>query len=146
MPPQTPLGPIWGNRTRKQELSPYPRDQIVAFKAAGVSLREISRRTGLSSSTIRYTISKVPSRDQGKSIPRSRRPPKVSRTDERNTLKIVRKNPKITYAELEKESDIHVSRPPFAEFLQIMESRTGLQKWPYLTPEAAKKRYEWVKI
>jgi Transposase len=85
-------------------------------------------------------------RDEGQTRPRSDRPPALSNLDRRNLLRIIRSNPKITYAILKVEAGVTVHRNTVYKLLK----EEGISKWlakkrPLLTPQVVTKRLAWAK-
>jgi transposase len=108
MAQQEPLKAISGNRGYKQELSVWDRAQISAYKTVGLSNKEIAGKIDCTRKTVASTLRLNALRDEGQTLPRSGRPPALSRVDRRNILRIVRSNPKITYAILKIEAGVTV--------------------------------------
>ena len=101
MPKQCiPLGEISGNVKRRRELTPYERAQIIGAAKCGVNPSTISARLLHSRRTVRSTLSLESLRSNGKSQPRSGRPKKYSKYDERLLVCIVHQFPKFTYTQL----------------------------------------------
>jgi transposase len=95
------------------------------------------------SSTIRI-VQNALVRHTGDSKPRSGRPKKLSIRDERYILRIVRRDPKITYKNLAEKAGVSVSHDTLYRLLK----EEGITNWickkrPLLTPEVAGKRYAW---
>ena len=146
MPQREPLRAIDGNRGYKQELSIWQRAQISAYKAVGLSNEQIGGRVFCKPTTVQTTLRLNALREEGKTRPRSGRPPALSRVDRRNILRIVRRNPKITYAILKLEAGVTVHRNTIYRLLK----EEGITNWlakkrPLLTPEVVVKRLQWAK-
>jgi transposase len=146
MAQRVPLGAITGNRGYNQELSVWDRAQISAYKAIGLSNEQIGGRVFCSPSTVQTTLRLNPLRNNGKTRPRSGRPSTLSRTDRRNILRIIRRNPKMTYAILKLEARVEVSRTTIYRLFK----EKGITNWlakkrSLLTPEVVAKRFAWAK-
>ena len=108
--PRTPLGPITPNIIRRKELNPYIRGYIAGASAAGVSQYSIARELNVTRATIQTTLSRVNTRVDGESKPRSGRPKITIDREERIILRLARINPKQTYADLILRSGVNYSR------------------------------------
>jgi transposase len=144
MPQRTPLRPISSNIIPNKELSPYQRAIIIGRAQAGQKPSQIGKELNIPRDTVKYTLQKDPIRNEAQSIPRSGRPRKLSLRDERAILRILRKNPKITWRELLKESNLNVSKSTYYRMLK----RHNIKKWlaakrPKLTDIHAEKRLQW---
>jgi hypothetical protein len=101
MPRRRPvLGQISGNIQKRKELDQFTRGQIVGAAKCGLALRAISRQLSIPYTTIQRTVSQEQLRNNGTSLPRSGRPKKSSKQDERLLLRVVRRFPKYTYQQL----------------------------------------------
>lgn len=97
MAQRTPLAPCDGNRGINKELKPILRAQISMGKAVGFTHEQIGALPFLTPATVSTTLQRNPLRNDFKSLPRSGRPSTLTRHDKRLILRIIRKNPKITY-------------------------------------------------
>jgi hypothetical protein len=97
MAQRTPLAPCDGNRSINKELKPILRAQISMGKAVGLIHEQIGALTFLTPATVSTTLQRNPLRNDFKSLPRSGRPPTLTRHDKRLILRIIHKNSKITY-------------------------------------------------
>ncbi len=116
--PRTPLRPISANPRRSKELTPYKRAIIAGAAQYGAPVSEIADTENIPKSTVRYTLNKASQRDNGKSAPRSGRPSKVSEADRRLILRIARKDPSLTYAQLRVASGLELSHDTFYRVLK----------------------------
>jgi transposase len=141
----TPLRESNANsRISNTELSPYLRGIIIGLAHAGQTPTQIQNALSLPESTIRTTIQRDKTRNNGESKPRSGRPVCYSVYDERRILRIVRKEPKITYKELKIQLGIDISNTTLTRILH----KYGIAKWraakrPFLTQIIATKRLEF---
>ena len=111
MPVQrTPLAPINSNRRLRQELTPWCRSEIQTYRNIGLTNEHISRLTSCTRSTVATTLRLNTLRNDGKTLPRAGRPPTLSVRDRRLILRVIRRTPKLTYAQLRVETGIDVSR------------------------------------
>ena len=141
---RTPLSSISGNRRRHTEYSPYQRDVIAGAIAHGAKPSQLTRQFEISRRTVRTIVSNVLVRHNGETKPRSGRPRKLSIRDERHILRIVRRDPKITYKNLIAKVGVDVSHDTVYRMLK----EQGITNWiakkrPLLTPEITGKRYAW---
>ena len=135
---------ITDNRVHNTELTPYQRGMIMGGQALGHSQREMERVFNFPQSTIQYTIEKHGERNDDESKSRPGRPKKLSNRDKRLIIRLARKNPRITYAQLLKETGVICSQSTLYRIFKDY----GLTNWlakkrPLLTEEVAKKRYVW---
>ena len=72
--PRRQLAKISGNRAVNYELSPYLRGKVVRLYELGQSYNEIRDTLNLIKSTVKYTLDKSTSRNEGKSLIRIDRP------------------------------------------------------------------------
>lgn len=108
--PRTPLGPISGNRTYKQELTPAKRGQIVGRFLEGATATSIARDENLPRSTVRSTLQSTPLRKNQESNPRSGRPARITKREERAILRAIQAEPDITYKTLKRDLGLTYSR------------------------------------
>jgi Transposase len=146
MPQRTPLAPCNGNRGINRELKPTLRAQITMGNAVGLTHAQIGALTFLTPATVSTTLLRNPLRDEHKSLPRSGRPPILKRHDKRLILRIIRKNPKITYQVLKQESGVTVHKNTIYRMLKS----EGITNWlakrrPLLIPEVVAKRLAFCK-
>ncbi len=142
--PCTPLGPISGNRPRGPELTPYKRGIVNGAVQYGATPKYIAAQERLPESTVRWTISRAPLRQNGVRKPRSGRPPIVTDRARRHIIRIARLNPRITYEDLKKESGHTYSKATaYRIFKEYGFTNWLAQKRPLLTEEVAAKRLAW---
>lgn len=144
--PRTPLRPISSNIRRGKELTPYQRAIIEGAACAGASIAELSEAHNIPKSTIKDTIKQAPLRHEGYSQPRPGRPQKTSEADKRLILRIVRKDPSLTYKQLREATRLEISHDIFYRILKA----AGITNWIAkkrlkLTKAVAKKRLVWAK-
>ena len=151
MAPRTPLGPKNPNarvqkktKTSKIELSPHKRSVIEGMHRAGCSIQRISELENTPCATVYDTLKNFSTRPKGHSLPRSGRPPTLTRANKRAIIRFCRKNVKATYAEVKHELQLSCSISTICRVVR----KQGIQKWlakrrPILTKEAAKARFAW---
>jgi transposase len=151
MPPRTPLGPKNANaRVQKKakasgiELSPHKRSVIEGLHKAGCSATSISEIENTPRSTVRDTIKFLSARPKGQSLPRSGRPPTLTRVEKRAIIRFARENVKATYLQIKQELQLNCSLTTIRRVVR----KQGIKKWlakkrPILTKEAAKARLAW---
>jgi transposase len=132
------------NARRKPNMSPAERNIAIGMWRAGCSAVEVAEACGRSASTIRRLINKATTTGTTEDKPRSGRPLILSRHARKLVYRAVRKNPKITYAELQEIAQVHPpdgtpSEPPSRSTLYRVLRKTGLlhvrcKKRPKLTP------------
>ena len=141
-----PLGELNPNRVPNTELSSYLRGKIERSHELGQGRTRISRSLEIPSSTVQYTLEQNPLRIDGESLPRAGRPKKYTEKDARRVVRFVRIHPKSTYREIKHNLHLYLSHDTFGRIL----ADAGIKNWrakqrPFLTPEAAKVRWEWAK-
>ncbi len=107
--PRRPLAQINGNKTNRKELTTYTRGLIIGKHESGVSMTHISQTLGIPLSTVSETIKKNPERINGESIPRSGRPRSYTERDRRHIIRIIRRDPFITYPALRLRAGLDIS-------------------------------------
>ena len=139
------LGQIDVNSHRRnKELTPSDRGRSYGLFEAGLSISNIAARTGFAKSTIHDTYTKFPQRDKGLTLPRLGHPVAHSIQDERAIMRIIKRDPKITYSALQREAGLTLHRSTMRRIIKAH----GYHNWrakerPYLTEEQAKRRFEW---
>ena len=141
---RTPLAPISHNQATRKELTPFERGQILGYATAGYSHSKIGALLGRSKSTIQDALKNSCHNPHGESLPRSGRPPILSRRERRLLVRETRKCPKLTYDQLRKATGLSCSTPTIRNALRDC----GLHHWlakkrPKLTPINAKIRLKW---
>jgi transposase len=116
--PRVPLAPIDSNRSLKQELTPWHRSEIQTYRNMGLTNEHISRLAFSTPSTVATTLNLNTLRTNGKSLPRSGRPPALSIRDRRLILRIIRCNLKLTYAALKVEAGVDVLKSTLYRMLK----------------------------
>lgn len=147
MPTQRkPLAPIDPNRPLMQELSPWQRCEITTLRGLGLKNKEIAERVFCTPATVATTLTRHPQRNTGHDLPRSGRPPALSIRTRRLILRLIRRDPKMTYAALRREAGVTVHKSTLYRMLK----EEGITNWlakkrSLLTPEVVLKRYKWAK-
>jgi hypothetical protein len=145
MPPQRyPLGLSSGNRLPSHELSPYTRGQIIGYHKAGAAPLEIALSLNEQPRTILTTIHKESLRNEGESQPRTPRGKSYTDTDVRHILRVVRAEPKSTYAQVKLACGLTCSTSTLKRILK----EYGITNWrakrrPELSPAHAAARLTW---
>ncbi|KAJ5129196.1 uncharacterized protein N7515_005235 [Penicillium bovifimosum] len=117
---------------------------VLSQAEIGIPTATIARHFGLSPSTIQYTLEQEHARADGKTCPRSGRPPILSEGDKRLILRLIKRDPFIVYREIRDQSGLTASDDTL---LRLVKS-SGYGHWkarkrPFLTPEVAAPRYKW---
>ena len=97
---RTPLGPRDLNRQYNKELTSYLRGSIATWSAVGLRPHAIKAKTFITPSIVKSTLLREPLRIEGKTRHRSGRPSILYPTDKRHILRIIRRNPKISYKDI----------------------------------------------
>ena len=116
--PRTPLGPISGNRVKKKELNPSARGFLAGAVASSATFASIKNTFGTPESTTRFTLSLASLRNNHTSRPRTGRLQATSDRDQRYIIRLVRINPRITYAELKSELGLKYKRSTIYRILK----------------------------
>jgi transposase len=145
MPTQRrPLGEISRNISKRKELSPYIRAQIIGASKCGVNPTQISKQLSIPRSTVQSTLDRDELRNNHTSLPRSGRPRLSSKQDERLLLRVVRQFPKYTYKQLRAFTGLKISTFTIRRILRRHHITTWRAKRrPNLTKDVAKNRYNW---
>ena len=141
---RAPLTPLNPNSIRRKELSQIQRAKIHGASAFGHKPTEIARVLNHPLSTVKDTLNKTDSNNDYVTTPRPGRPRKYTPQDERYILRIVRREPKITYRQLVTDTQIQLSRSTLYRLLK----RVGIKNWlaqkrPKLTEEHARLRLQF---
>jgi Transposase len=145
MPPQRiPLGSVSGNRQFNHELTPYQRGVAIGMTFKGAKSSEIEVALDCSRGALRSTLKLAHLHDDGKSQPRTGTPKCYTDADERNLLCHVRKNPKDSYAQVQKACGMTCSKSMIKRILV----KHGIHNWrarrrPELTEENVAARLAW---
>ena len=141
---RNPLSSISSNRQVRRQYNTYERGLICGAVASGVTPYRIQKNYGVPESSTRSIVSNALIRHNPDFKPRSERPRKLTIRDERHILRIIRRDPKITYKNLIAEAGVQVSHDTIYRMLK----EEGITNWlakkrPLLTSEVAGKRYQW---
>ena len=141
---RTPLATIFDNRIYNTELNSFQRGLIVGAKMMGYGATDIGTALNIPRTTAKTTIEKHGHSNNGVVKPRSGRPHLFADRDRRSLIRLVRKNPKMTYAQISRELDVVCSRKTVYREIKAY----GLTNWlakkrPLLTEEVAQKRCSW---
>ncbi|THC88491.1 hypothetical protein EYZ11_012060 [Aspergillus tanneri] len=143
-PRRPPLSPFSANIKRYQQLDPKERAYIQGLYHGGRKPTEIARLLNRPLQTIYTTLNRASLRQDFEAQPRSGRPKTYTDRDKRLVIRLIQKDPFITYADVQKTLNLTISRNTLYRI--IKESGYGkwrAQKRPRLTPEVAKLRYNW---
>lgn len=105
-PQRTPLKEIFGQHAPGQEYSPYQRGILLACKALGKKPAWFKSELGVSKSAVHTTLLRALQRNEGRSQLRSSRPKVLLDGDKRHILRVVRKDPKITYKQVREQTGV----------------------------------------
>lgn len=115
---------------RSKELSKELRDRIVARHRSGQGYNIISAALKVPKSTVASIILKWKKFVTTRTLPRPGRPAKLSNRGRRALVREVKKNPKITVAELQRCSREMEKVPQSQLSLQPSTSRGFMAEWP----------------
>lgn len=101
--------PITPNRPAGSRLSHEDRIGALCKLDAGKSAREVARELGCSARTIHRLKKRHIETNSIDALPRSGRPKILSNRDQRHILRLIERNPTITYAALIRDIDAEVS-------------------------------------
>ena len=116
---------------RGPNMSPAERNIAIGMLNAGCTASEVANACGRAESTIRRLRAKVTTTGTTQDKPRSGRPQILSRHARKLVYRAVRKNPKITYAELAEIAQVYLPdgtllKPPSRSTLYQVIKKTGL--------------------
>ena len=132
------------NMPRTKELSERLRNTIIDTYNAGSGYKEISKVLRVHISTVRKVKGKCKVWKTTASLPRTGRPPKISKSTARKLLQEASKNPRVTSRELQEHlaaSDIHVHSSTICRHLNAegVSARVPRKK-PLLTKKTQRSR------
>ncbi|EKG08955.1 Transposase Tc1-like protein [Macrophomina phaseolina MS6] len=145
MPPQrTPLKELFGPHAPNQPYSPHQRGILLACAALGQKPAWFRKELGVPKSSLQSTQQLALLRNDSRSQLRSGRPKLLSDGDKRHILRIVRKEPKITYKEVREQTGVVCHDRTITRLLDTY----NIRKWraagrPELTEEHAAIRLAW---
>lgn len=144
MPQRRVLAEIPVNRQSNHELSPGSKRQLYGRALAGETQAEIARAERLPKSTVSTALKRASERQSCDIAPRQGRPRTWNDRDERRILYFARRNPKITYKALQKETSFEFHPHTFRTILK----KHGILNWrakkrPYLTEDHARQRLQF---
>jgi hypothetical protein len=124
--PRAVLGQISGNSRKKKELTPYVRGIIIGKREAGQTGALIARELNIPPSTVWDILNKKYDRDAGKTSKRSGRPLSYSEADKAAVFQVIKKNPFLTYAAINVETGLTLSRATYRRLLSA--KKIGLRQ------------------
>ena len=143
--PRTPLASLDPNSIRRKELSSIQRAQICTAHLFGHKPSEIATVLNHPVPPVKTTLSRASSRPNYASKPRSGRPKVYDDRAIRTILRFARRNPKITYSQLKRETGLEISRSTLYRILKDNGIKNWIaQKRPKLTEEHTKLRLAFV--
>lgn len=130
-----------------KELTEFERGEIVGLRKAKHSIREIAEILKRSRKTVENAINDYFKKNKTSAAQRSGRPKKLSERDDRQIIKIIKKNPKSTINEVIQELDklnISVSDKTIRNTLHSKNyyGRKAIKK-PLISEKNRKKRLGW---
>jgi transposase len=136
-------------RRFKGELAQTTRVAILQAIENGVTPVQVQRTFGISRSTYYYTLKRW---NEGKAVAskaRSGRPRKLDARDIRAILRIVRRSPRVEYAELILEARGLANLVSRSTIYRILK-KAGITNWvarkrPQLSPKDARNRLQWAR-
>ena len=123
--PRTPLSFISSNIIHKKELTSYTRGIIVERAQEGVTPTQIKTSLDVPQQTIVDTINNHDQWSEGASAPRSERPKLYTERQQWAVLRHARLDPKLTYKQLKRVSEVTVSHKTIYQILQD----AGITNW-----------------
>ena len=145
MPPQRiPLGLVSGNRRFNCELTPYQRGIAIGMDFKGAKSSEIEVALDCSRGALRSTLKLAQLRNEGQSQTQAGAPKSYTEANKRNLLRHIRKNPKDSYAQVQKECGMKCSKSTIKRIIV----KHGIHNWrarkePILTEENIALRLAW---
>src|SRR5579862_6871117 len=145
MPPQCiPLGLVSGNRLFNCELTLYQRGIAIGMDFKGAKSSEIEVALDCYHGALQSTLKLAQLRNEGQYQTRAGAPKSYTEADERNLLRHIRKNPKDSYAQVQKGCEMKCSKSTIKRIIV----KYGIHNWrarkrPILTEENAALRLAW---
>ena len=96
-------------KTARRELSAYQRGTITGLQQAGTSWKKIAELTGVSKSTVQYTVEQEKNRPEGESLPRAPKAKKTTSDQDKAIVASVQQDPWQSYQTLQKNLAPEVS-------------------------------------
>ncbi|SRR6266511_208301 len=132
------------------ELSEFERGEIIGLKKANFSYREIANILNRSKTAVEHTINDYFKKNKTTAALKTGRPKKLSRRDERQLVKAVKKDPKTTADKLTKhleELNIIASKSTIRRILysKNIHGRKAVKK-PLISEINRKKRLFWCHV
>ena len=133
-----------------KELLVEERSRIVVLSEEGYSIREIAKKTGISKSSVGYTLKKFKSTGSYSSQKRSGRPRKTTVGEDRFLQTLSKRNRRKTGPELAAEINRSRDTPISVTTVKRRLRQVGLRgciavRKPLLRKQNKKKRLEWAK-
>ena len=144
MPPQRlPRGLVSGNRQFNHELTPYQRGIAIGMSFKNAKSSEIEIALDCFRGALRSTLKFANLHNEGQSQTRIGAPKSYTDADERNLLRHIRKNPKDSYAIVQRACEMECSKSTIKRIFV----KHGIHNWrarrrPILTEENAVKRLD----
>ena len=140
------LASISGNETHRKELDLLTKGKIAGQAELGATCSQIGRNLNVSRTTVQTVLQRLQTTPSGVNKPRSGMPSIITPRASRALLRHVRNNPKTTWKQLKRDTDLDVSRETLLRTLKAH----GISHWlalrrPHLTPEITKIRLKWAR-
>ena len=103
-----PLASISLNRRRNTQYTPFQKGIIIGAIGGGLTSSRIQKQYRVLESSVRYILQNHLNDDDDEAKPRSDAPKKLRIRDKRHIIRIVRRNPKIIYRNLIKQTEMDV--------------------------------------
>lgn len=144
MPRRRILSEITPNERPGFQLSNDTKNRIKGRMLAGQRAGEIAEEENLLKRTVNKRIQRLRETGNHANKARSGRPRKWNKRDETHILWIIRKQPKLTYEDLAKESGLDLKR----DTLRVILEKNGITHWrakrrPHLSEEVARLRLQF---
>jgi transposase len=146
MPRRRVLVDIPPNIQRGKELSDATKERLIGRAAAGQTGGQIAAIEQLPESTVYHAIQRIQKRQTTANAVRSGRPKDYTTRDKRAVIRAVRKDPKLTYKDLRKETGLNLSNDTFKRILKadnILHWRS--KRRPELLPSHARLRLQFAR-
>jgi hypothetical protein len=126
---------------RGTELSEFERGEIIGLKKANFSYREIANILNRSKRAVENTINDYFKKNKTTAALKSGRPKKLSRRDERQLVKAVKKDPKTTAYKLTKQlEESEWDKIIFSDESRFLLFQNDSNDWVWRTPEERYKK------
>jgi transposase len=114
---QSSMSNVTTARVKGKELSPTERAAIYEARKSGISLRELARQYDCSPRTIALTVQRFEAHGNSESYARTGRPKKLNASQQRYLVLMIKRNPKMTWADIFSNCPVPVAKNTLRQVL-----------------------------